>query len=79
MRLVPAGRYFSPYKRGLQPEPVRQRKKRKNSLEGGRIFILFPREGVDTEVVSYFIKISPELCQCPVVKFFFAAFQKYDV
>ena len=79
VRLVPAGRYFLPYKRGLQPEPVRQRKKRKNSLEGGSIFVLFFWEGVDTEVVSYFIKISPELCQCPVVKLFFAAFQKHDV
>ena len=79
VRLVPAGRYFLPYKRGLQPEPVRQRKKRKNSLEGGSIFILFLGEGVDTEVVSYFIKISPELCQRPVVKLFFAAFKKHDV
>ena len=39
---------------------------------------LFLGNGVDTEVVSHFIKVSPEFGECPVVKFFFAAFEKHD-
>ena len=34
---------------------------------------MFPGEGVDIEVVSHFIKVSPKFGNGSVIKFFFAA------